>query len=234
MSKFFMDQIEKTANPAEIWRIAVRLLKQEGFVAGSYDLIEGPNLSAVVRSLAFGYSAELVNSYRALDYARLDLAARHCLATGEVLTWNEAWALGTPTPEERAFREKLRSTAMADALVIPCFGPKQRLGYVTILPGDGCRTILPGERRWLQSLAQACHLRLCEVLFVKANAVSLSPREREILHWVARGKSNSVIAQLVSCSSNTVDTHLRRTYAKMEVSDRTTAAIKAIGLGLIS
>lgn len=187
-----------------------------------------------MRSLSFGYPLELVNAYHKLDYARLDIAARHCIATGEVLTWDEAWALGPTTQEERDFRNKLISTAMFNALGVPCFGPKQRIGYVTLLAEDIDRKTGPGERRWLQSMAQACHLRLCEMLFAKAKQVTLSPREREILHWVAQGKSNSVIAQLVSCSTNTVDTHLRRTYAKMDVSDRTTAAIKAIGLGLIS
>lgn len=234
MTKAFMDQISKTATPAELWRVAAHSFKLEGFTGGSYDLVKGTNFAPLMRSLSFGYRLELVNAYHSVDYAKLDAVARLCIATGEVLTWDEAWARGPITKEEQSFREMMQTPAMHTTIGIPLFGPMQRIGYATLQPADINQMFDPGRRRWLQSMAQACHLRLCELLFAQTAEISLSPREREILYWVAQGKSNSVIAQLVDCSSNTVDTHLRRIYGKMDVSDRTTAAIKAIGLGLIT
>jgi DNA-binding CsgD family transcriptional regulator len=62
----------------------------------------------------------------------------------------------------------------------------------------------------------------------------LSDRQKEILTWVALGKSNSVIASILGISPHTVDTHLRRTFERLGTTDRTVAAIKGIEAGLIS
>jgi DNA-binding CsgD family transcriptional regulator len=50
--------------------------------------------------------------------------------------------------------------------------------------------------------------------------VQLSPREREIVRLVAQGHSNKVIAAVLSISSWTVSTHLRRIFAKLGVGSR--------------
>lgn len=62
----------------------------------------------------------------------------------------------------------------------------------------------------------------------------LSPREKEVLHWVAKGKSNSVIADILGVSESTVDTFLRRIYSKLNATNRITAVVRAIRLGIIS
>ncbi|MFD0980744.1 helix-turn-helix transcriptional regulator [Tropicimonas aquimaris] len=61
----------------------------------------------------------------------------------------------------------------------------------------------------------------------------LSPREQEILGWIASGKSNAVIAEILGISPHTVDTHNRRIFRKLGAGDRTTAAIKALDGGLL-
>ncbi len=53
-----------------------------------------------------------------------------------------------------------------------------------------------------------------------APRVLLSPREREIVRMVAQGHCNKVIAGVLSISSWTVCTHLRRIFAKMGVGSR--------------
>jgi len=52
------------------------------------------------------------------------------------------------------------------------------------------------------------------------DAVSLSPREREIARMVAQGLSDKTIAAVLEISRYTVATHLRRMYAKMAVTTR--------------
>ncbi|WP_068309911.1 helix-turn-helix transcriptional regulator [Aliiruegeria sabulilitoris] len=63
--------------------------------------------------------------------------------------------------------------------------------------------------------------------------IGLSPREAEILRWIARGKSNSVIAEILGISPHTVDTHIRRIYRKLGAGDRTTAALRGMETGLL-
>ena len=77
-------------------------------------------------------------------------------------------------------------------------------------------------------------MRLCQILPDRPLEKPLSARELEILDWVARGKSNSVIADILSLSGATVDTYLRRIYDNLDVSDRTSAAVRGVGMGLIA
>lgn len=58
-------------------------------------------------------------------------------------------------------------------------------------------------------------------------AAPLTPREREVLEWVAAGKTNRDIAALVGAKPRTVEKHLERIYQKLGVETRTAAAARA-------
>jgi len=51
----------------------------------------------------------------------------------------------------------------------------------------------------------------------------LTLREREVLHWLARGKSNAEIAAILELKPATVGKHLERIYPKLGVENRTAA-----------
>jgi DNA-binding NarL/FixJ family response regulator len=52
----------------------------------------------------------------------------------------------------------------------------------------------------------------------------LTTREGEVLSWLAKGKTNRDIAQILGLSPRTVDKHLEQIYAKLGVENRTAAA----------
>ena len=60
----------------------------------------------------------------------------------------------------------------------------------------------------------------------------LTEREREILTLIARGRSNSEIAEELSISLKTVRNHASNIFNKLQVADRTQAAIRARDAGL--
>jgi len=64
-------------------------------------------------------------------------------------------------------------------------------------------------------------------------AVTLSPRETEVLRLVADGLSNQKIAQRLGLGLETVKTHMRHIMEKLAVSDRTEAAVKAMKQGIM-
>ncbi len=63
--------------------------------------------------------------------------------------------------------------------------------------------------------------------------VPLSAREMEILHHVVRGNSNKEIAHVLRISQQTVKNHISSILRKLDVSDRTEAAVYALRHGWI-
>jgi DNA-binding response OmpR family regulator/DNA-binding CsgD family transcriptional regulator len=57
--------------------------------------------------------------------------------------------------------------------------------------------------------------------------LGLTSREGEVLSWLAKGKTNRDIAQILGLSPRTVDKHLEQIYAKLGVENRTAAAAAA-------
>ena len=62
---------------------------------------------------------------------------------------------------------------------------------------------------------------------------TLTPRELEVLRWVAGGASNRAVARELFVSEATVKTHLVHTYEKLGVDNRTAAVTTARERGLL-
>ena len=58
-------------------------------------------------------------------------------------------------------------------------------------------------------------------------AFPLTMRESEVLVWIARGKSNRDIAEILGLSARTVNKHLEQIYVKLGVENRASAAVRA-------
>ncbi|MBI3925719.1 MAG: response regulator transcription factor [Armatimonadetes bacterium] len=63
--------------------------------------------------------------------------------------------------------------------------------------------------------------------------VELTPREQQVLKLLARGYGNARIAQELGVAVITVKKHMQGILGKLDVSDRTQAALKAIRMGLV-
>lgn len=60
----------------------------------------------------------------------------------------------------------------------------------------------------------------------------LTPREREVLTWIASGLSNSAIASRLGLAPHTVGNHISSIFAKLQVASRAEAIIRARSAGL--
>lgn len=74
---------------------------------------------------------------------------------------------------------------------------------------------------------------VAEILSETYGQESLTPSETKILQKIVHGKANKEIARDLNVSENTVKTHVKNIFDKLNVSDRTTAATQAIRRGLV-
>jgi len=78
---------------------------------------------------------------------------------------------------------------------------------------------------WLIVMREVSDAAVIEAISL---AFKLTAREAEVLYWVAKGKINRDIADIVGSSPATVKKHLERVFAKLGVETRTAAAAMAM------
>jgi DNA-binding NarL/FixJ family response regulator len=97
------------------------------------------------------------------------------------------------------------------------------------------RQVLRGESILNRGLAARALQRLAgeSVAYDGPPPERLTPREREVLQLLAQGQTNREIAGQLSLSVGTVKIHVEHIIAKLGVSDRTQAAVRAVESGLL-
>ena len=133
------------------------------------------------------------------DFDREDYVLPH-----DIQVWLQQSAATQPGSEPTSVALKGRETSVAIRLIyIGQIGPDEYL--LRLLEGeiDDDRTLL--KKR-----------------------LTVTEREAEVLLWIARGKSNRDIAEILDLSPRTVNKHLEQIYAKLGVENRASAAALAV------
>jgi DNA-binding NarL/FixJ family response regulator len=87
------------------------------------------------------------------------------------------------------------------------------------------RRVVDGERPMPPEVA--------ERLAAREGQSGLSTREIEILELIAKGLRNKEIASTLGIGQETVQTHIKRLFVKLHVSDRTAAVTVALSRGIV-
>lgn len=181
-----------------------------------------------------GFGAELLEQYLQARGRGMAALADAVHRAGRPVYLAELLETDTITGMERLHLERYRDSGIVNGLALEAFGPNRRNGLFAIDLGRTKR-LEPVELGRLRWACQVMHLRYCELLLPTLGTLpSLTTREAEVLRWVAHGKSNTAIGEILGISAHTVDAHLRRIYMKLGVVDRVSAALRALGFGLIS
>ena len=232
-----MQQLATAESPAELWRAVRRYFRRQGFRSLAYFVTNRSGPSGGRKGfniIHHGFTREVTNAYIEEDWGSKDPGPAYSLAKGVAMRWREIWEQIEPDADQAAFLQRMRDAELGDGYSFPVFGPSGRNGCITVGRPVDEKIIWTVPVDDMHIYTQAAHMRLCQLLPDRPLEKPLSARELQILDWVARGKSNGVIADILDLSGATVDTYLRRIYEKLEVSDRTSAAVRGVGMGLIA
>jgi LuxR family transcriptional regulator/LuxR family quorum-sensing system transcriptional regulator CciR len=181
---------------------------------------------------AIGFPDDWVETYQEEELYKHDPIPKRAAASTRPFFWSECTA--EPGSKAAEYLGRLYEACLGDGLAVPVCGPHGRNGYVGLGCAEGRCPWTADQRIFMHYVSQAGHLRYCELLTQKLpSATVLSERENEILRWIAQGKSNAVIADILELSPNTVDTYTRRIFKKLKVVDRVTASLRGFALGFL-
>lgn len=206
----------------------------KAFAAGGVDYVTKPIVAEtlIARMYAHLANARVTQSTR----AALDVTGRYLLAAnrkGEVL-----WC----TPQTTRMLEAAFGSDPQAGVTLPeearrWLAERQAGGAGRKPDGVVIATATPGRALRVSSVGQTgadeILLQLAEESGGGDNAtlkekLALTAREAEVLMWVANGKANRDIAEILGLSIRTVDKHLEQIYAKLGVENRAAAAAMAV------
>jgi DNA-binding NarL/FixJ family response regulator len=206
----------------------------EGLEAGGVDYVTKPIVPGelLARIRVHLANARMAHSARsALDvFGRFLLAANHA---GRVL-----WC----TPQAGKFLGVAYKDFDTDGYVLPpdarewlrqCSEATIPVTLLSIdlkvdMPSQALRLMYVGQIGVDEYLLRLVEGELANEQTVLKQKLLLTEREAEVLLWIARGKSNRDIAEILDLSPRTVNKHLEQIYAKLGVENRTSAAALAV------
>jgi LuxR family quorum-sensing system transcriptional regulator CciR len=136
--------------------------------------------------------------------------------------------------EETQYLEDMASWGMAKGICVATYGSAARVGFFGASSESGEDDLDEVDLSVFQIVAEISYVRYCQLISAELQyEMNLSSRELDVLHWMAQGRSNAGIAEMLNLSQETVGTYVKRIFAKLDVFDRTSAVMKGVMRGLV-
>ena len=232
--------IQRTSHASTVEELGTYFLtfaKDLGFDAASYHILKQglhQRTNADI-PLLHSFPEDWVDFYISKKCIKFDPIIAQAQRERKPFHWFRVDEMRTLTDAEKHYLSLVRDTGMTDGLAVPLYGPGGEVAFAALGLRNGRIDLSPEQTQMLQYCLYEIY-NSCQIMHdhTREPPVSLTPREQEILLWVAKGKSNSVIAEILKISEHTVDSLLRRVFRKLEVGSRLAAVIKAVQWGLIN
>ncbi len=165
-----------------------------------------------------------IEHYQTANYVNQDAVVAEARRRFLPFAWSEAWAPEALTRGEARMQRVVVDIGWKDGLAVPIHGPAGYFGLATM----ACATPLPGPSSisHLHLLALRAHDRCRRIMGAgewPRTDSALSTRELECVRWIARGASDTIIAQQLGLSAHTVKDYINSAREKLGASTRAQA-----------
>jgi LuxR family quorum sensing-dependent transcriptional regulator len=172
--------------------------------------------------------------YLASHYAPICPVTRRVSRSVQSFLWNDVLV----SPDDAAGLSVIRAArdfGVTDGFLVPMHLQGSQKGCVFVRIPDG--ELTDHVRQWLTMLSMAFHSRLMQLQLQQDDdddESELSCREREVLRWLAEGKSAEDAADIIGISSATVMFHYRNVALRYGTLNRTHTVVEAVRRGALS
>ncbi|MES2288344.1 MAG: LuxR C-terminal-related transcriptional regulator [Pseudomonadota bacterium] len=211
-------------------------MRKIGVIAGGYFLTPPfhSQTSAKTVIASFGLEPEVDKFMTDQEFLVNDPFPGYVMAAARPMTWLEVVKEAELTEGQRRFVDFVHANGLVDALSVPLFGPNGCDSYSAYMIGRPYTDADAPLKKKIIEIAQAMHIEVCRSgVREDRGGASMSKREAEVLRWMAHGKSNADIATILGLAPATIDTFVRRIFAKLQVNDRISAVLTGLSRGLV-
>jgi DNA-binding CsgD family transcriptional regulator len=188
-----------------------------------------------IQHITSGWPEGYQQVYAERGLITVDPTVPYCQTQTAPLEWDEAMY---DTPASKEVLEESRRFGLGHGLSVPVHESTNIVSMLSLGRDKPFENDL--ERQLVMAggsvLANCAHVVVKRVLFPAFAAqlrAQLTRRELECLQWIAQGKSNTVIADILRISENAVEYHLKSLFPKLRVTTRVQAAIVAVEMNLV-
>ena len=210
--------------------------RDHGVVRQSYHfspIFDEPNsLRTVVH--ADGFDDDWLRLYDDWKFRGNDPIPARTYDHGSLLTWHDAATRWPNTPEQEAYFRAMLEHGLVHGFGLPLYGPRGRKAFASMDFDKPLETVNLATVSMVRIIAMAAHQRLCNLIDGARIHTDLSEREKQVLAWIAKGKSTRDIGTILDVAPETVKTYRERIYQKLGVNDHIGAVIRGLKLGLIA
>jgi LuxR family transcriptional activator of bioluminescence operon len=180
-----------------------------------------------------------VERYFQEKYGEADPVVRDCLTERLPIRWTESYRSNSRGARETVMMQDAWENGIKRGLTIPIHGPRGELGIFSLNADLNDREFMKAtdiSRFEAQVIAYHFHDAVQRTLKPARQVplpTPLTDREVEILQWTVEGKTAWEIGGILKISERTVNFHIQNVMEKFGVHNKTHAAAKAVGLGLL-
>jgi LuxR family quorum sensing-dependent transcriptional regulator len=230
----FVDAVEKARTAEEVTALFAKMIAEVGFDA--YAMIGLPDSQTPFskRVLANGWPREWSEVYTKENLCEVDPVARHCMRTVNPFDWCEAPYNPERHPRAQAVMQRATDFGMSEGLCVPIhYG--DGTGAAVTMAGQRVE-LARGVRSALVLMAMYAHNRIRSFAARPSEQAEplLTEREREVVSWVAAGKSNWEISVILHIAERTVRFHIESSARKLNAVNRASLIKQAMALREIS
>jgi LuxR family quorum sensing-dependent transcriptional regulator len=232
----FVERLQKLTHYDEICGHIVQELKWYGFSCVTSFSVPGAGQTLKDCLWLNTRPQDYIDRYSAQNYVLQDPVVTEFRKTIRPYTWNDLRRNRELKKAEKTIIDEAREWGARDGFMVPIV---TRSGSVSGFCPCGFEPDLSARARAaLEVIAiysdQALRRSLVQAKREEVTHTRLTPREREIMQWVAVGKSDEEISDILSVGTSTVTSHVENAKKKLDAFRRTYAVVQAIRLGEIS